>query len=144
MFKCKFSCTETVYAGNQQGLVADTYDFVHVHDHLNAEAGNLGQPLPHAAVILMIAGYGVDAKAGVELAERPYMRAQAFDAAVDQIAGQGDDIRAQAIGGIDDSLDVARFYGWAHMQIGNLDDGKPAQRLWQTVDRKSTRLNSSH
>src|SRR3546814_20584580 len=70
LFDIKFSGTEIGDAGNHNSLFAETDDFVLVHEHLKTEAVKLGQPLPHAAVILMIAGYGVDAKAGVELAER--------------------------------------------------------------------------
>src|SRR5439155_1183323 len=98
------------------------------------EAAELGHPFVGPRVVLVVAGYEVNAVPGRELGERLDLRAQGGHAAVDEIAGDHDGVGTLQIGFFDDVLEEASAERGADVNIGELDDREAGQGRGQSLE----------
>ena len=83
----------------------------------------------------MVAGDRVDAVPRAQLGERGDLVAQVLDVAVDEIAGQHDQVRRQPVRLIDDVLDEVAVDRQADVEVGELDDREAVEGLRQPRER---------
>ena len=79
----------------------------------------------------MVARDEVAAEACAQAAQGRHRVAEGRDVAVDQVAGDDHQIGCQRVRLCDQPLDEPAPDEWAHVQVGELDDGQPIQRAWQ-------------
>ena len=118
-------------AAQVEAGVAFTNGDAFVAKHANAEPRELFHPLIRAREILVIAGNEEDAVAGAQVGQRRDGVAQRAHAAVDEIAGDGDDVRRERVGAVDDVLDDVAPDRRPDVEIGDLDDRQSVLRARQ-------------
>ena len=94
----------------------------------HAEPRDLGDPRIGAGVVLVVAGHREHAVLRAQLAERRDIVAQIVDRAVDQVAGQRDQIRRQRVGVRDHALDERAIDRHADVQVRELHDREAIER----------------
>ena len=93
-----------------------------VAEHANAKPLKLVQPCVSARKILVIAGNEENAVARAQFGKWRDRIAQHADAAVDEIAGDRDDVGRERVGAVDDVLHDFAPDRRADVQIGDLGD----------------------
>ena len=106
-----------------------------VEQHVQAQPAELIDPRMSSGVVLVVPRHEKSAVAGVHPLQRARVGGQILDTAVDDVAGDGDDIGLQRVDGLHNGLDIRAFDGRSDMQIAHLHDGESAQRLGQRGDR---------
>ena len=106
-----------------------------IHQHLNAQRAQLVDPAVCARVVLVVAGDEKGAVGAGELRQRRDMVAQLLDAAIHQVAGDGDQVGAQRVHAVDDALQIARLYRRADVDIADLRHAETHQRVRQVRNR---------
>src|SRR6185369_7624230 len=84
-------------------------------------------PGRRTGVVLVVAGHHIAAMPAAQAAERRGMGAQVLDAAIDHVAGYGDQIGIELIDAVDDGLDVFALDRGPDMNVAELDDGESGQ-----------------
>ena len=87
-----------------------------------------------------------------QLAQRAGLRGQLFDAAVDHVAGDGDEVRRFLVDRVHDGLHVALLDGGADVDVADLHDGEAVQVGRQAGDghvhrdhaREPARVDEAH
>ena len=70
---------------------------------------------------------------GCQRLERRDVRRQPRHRPVDDVAGQGDEIRRELLGHVDDALDICEPHRRPHMQIADLHDPQSVEIRWQPL-----------
>ena len=123
------------YAGeHEQGAVA-RHDRVFVRQYPEPEPAQLLCPCAFAGVVLVVAGHEVHTMPGPEIRQRLHIGAELTDAAVHQIAGDGNHVGLQRIDRVDDRAHIAALDRRADMHIADLHDRETVQRRRQIPDR---------
>ena len=112
-----------------------------VAEHANAEPLKLAQPRVGARKVLVIAGNEEDAVARAQFGEWRDRVAQHADAAVDEIAGDRDDVGRERVGAVDDVLDDVAPDRRADVEIGDLGDGQAVVRARQARQTNANPAN---
>ena len=123
------------HAGDHQRGAAAPPNHVFVHEHRQAQAPHLGDPLQRAGIIFVVAGDEEHAVARLQARQRFGMHGQALHAAIDQVAGDGDGVGAELVDLVDDRVQVGPLDGRADVDVRDLGDGIAVQFGRQVPDR---------
>src|SRR5450631_23875 len=114
------------------GPVANRYPLV--AQYSNAQAIELVQPGFRTGEVFVIAGHEINAVRGLEPGQRLDCRSELSDRPINEISGDGDEVRRERVGARDDLFDERPTDGRPHVNIGELDDSKSVLRAWQAVE----------
>src|SRR5690606_3452571 len=98
-----------------------------VSQHADTELLEKAHPLQLTRVVLVVAGDKPGAEPRLEVTERRDRVAQVRHAAVDEIAGDDDEVRLEAHGLVDQGVQVPAADEGPHVDVGQLDDPQPIQ-----------------
>ena len=98
-----------------------------VHQHPQPHAAEFRDPGRGARIVFMVARHQIHAMRRAQLAQRAGLRGQLFDAAVDHVAGDGDEVRRFLVDRVHDGLHVALLDGGADVDVADLHDGEAVQ-----------------
>ncbi len=114
-----------VDAGQIEGSIAVADLHPLVAKRTDSELADPRQPGLGAGVVVVIPGDEVDAVRGPELAEGLHLVLELADAAVHQIAGQGDQIGSQAVHLRDQPRGKLALENRPDVDVAELDDPEP-------------------
>ena len=123
-----------------------------VHQHPQPHAAEFRDPGRGARIVFMVARHQIHAMRRAQLAQRAGLRGQLFDAAVDHVAGDGDEVRRFLVDRVHDGLHVALLDGGADVDVADLHDGEAVQVGRQAGDghvhrdhaREPARVDEAH
>ena len=109
-----------------------------------ADTLEFADPGRRARIIFVVAGDHITPMPAKHAAKRRGMRAQLLDAAVDHITGNHDQISVQRIDAVDNGLDVVALDRWPDVNVAELNNAEPRQRLRQPGQRNIHLDDASH
>ena len=113
---------EIGYPGEQQRRPIVLQYYVLIFEHNEAEPPQLRGPRPLSRIIFMIAGDEIHPMAGRQIRQRRGVPRQVQHRAVDQIAGDGDEVCIELIDASHDALHETSLDGRSHVQVADLRD----------------------
>src|SRR6266403_2780183 len=119
---------EIGYSGEQQRRSIVLQYYVLIFEHNEAEPPQLRGPRPFARLVFMVTGHEIYAVPGRQTRQRRGMPRQVQYRAVDQIAGDGDEVCFQIVDSSHDALHETSLDGRPHVQVADLGDRKSMQR----------------
>src|SRR3546814_1689493 len=121
---------------DEHALAVVFQHFVFIEQHAQPKTAAFVQPGVDAVVVLVIAGDVIAAVPRTQLRQRRDMTAQPIDVAVDDVAGQRNQIGIESVDAPDDRIEIAALDRRSDMNVAELDDDEAGQRGGQPGDRQ--------
>lgn len=106
------------------------------------ELADVVDPLAGAGEVLVVAGDEVRAEARAEQAQRFGGGAEVVDAAVDEVADDGDEVGLRAVDRVDDALGVGPAEDRSEVDVADDGDPEPVRRAGQPGERDLDALDA--